>query len=227
MLCYAACTAWPLGLHCAAQTPWPQDKLSQFIVKEETEDRSHLVPVIMPPVCPCHYLKVYKEFLMWISFLLKESPSIQMLTIDQQTWGDMRYSSPWTYLRQGLTEWNPSYHKRRPSLRLSEESECTHVHRTWQDAFQSPEGVGWWSCQATLHYIWELWLTYVRDGIPCQRTGCHSKNRSFRQSLLDKALLLSHEVQERVPLLSKFLLWVWLDPILAPDLINSSCTKQS
>lgn len=65
-LCCAAHSAQPSGRHCAACTVWPQDKLT---AAEETASSSHLVPVIMLSACPCLYLKVKQEVLIWIPFL--------------------------------------------------------------------------------------------------------------------------------------------------------------
>lgn len=56
----AAHTAWPSGLCCAAHIPQPQDKL---IIAEEIRGSSHLVLVIIPPACPCLYLKAQQEVL--------------------------------------------------------------------------------------------------------------------------------------------------------------------
>lgn len=65
-LCCAAYTAQPSGPHCTAHTLWLQDKLT---VAEEVGGRLHLVPVIRLSACPCLYLKVQQEVLIWILFL--------------------------------------------------------------------------------------------------------------------------------------------------------------
>lgn len=66
----APCGAWPSGLCCAAQTLGHRiNKLSQLIVAEEPVGSSHLLSVIWPPLCPCLYLNLQQEVLMWTSFL--------------------------------------------------------------------------------------------------------------------------------------------------------------
>ena len=64
-------------------------------------------------------------------------------------------SSGWTSW-QGLGEQSPSHYKRRSSLWPPGEPEHTQVYGTWWDASQSPEGIGYSSCQATPHDIWKV-----------------------------------------------------------------------
>lgn len=53
-------------------------------------------------------------------------------------------------------EQSTSHCKQRSGPWPPEEPECAQIYRTWWNASQSPEGIGWWSHQATLHDIWEV-----------------------------------------------------------------------
>lgn len=61
----------------------------------------------------------------------------------------------WT-TRQGPGEQSPSHCKQRSGLWPPKELEHAYVYRTWWDASQTPERIGWCSCQAAHHDIWKV-----------------------------------------------------------------------